>query len=258
MNRFVSRSFAVLCVVGFYSVSAIPGVKPKDNKLPPMLKVCHKSDPKVNECVKQSIEQLRPYLVQGIPELSIPPCEPLFIPEVVMNQGKGSVAVQSTYSNIKIYGPSQFVLKSVKVDFEKDRMRLKVWLPFLHMNSEYTIDGRILMLPITGKGFSEGNYTDIEATAVVQGEKIHIDGKTYFNVVDFFCDFNIGHASVYLTDLFDGDKELGDAMNLFLNDNWRNVAQEIKPVLEETVANLFKKFANKLFHKYPLDEILPP
>lgn len=50
----------------------------------------------------------------------------------------------------------------------------------------------------------------------------------------------------------------GDAMNLFLNDNWRNVAQEIKPVLEETVANLFKKFANKLFHKYPLDEILPP
>lgn len=51
----------------------------------------------------------------GIPELFIPSCEPLCIPEIVMNQGnKGSVSVQSIYRNIRVYGPSQFVLKSVK------------------------------------------------------------------------------------------------------------------------------------------------
>lgn len=49
----------------------------------------------------------------------------------------------------------------------------------------------------------------------------------------------------------------GEAMNTFLNDNWRHVAQEFKPILEETIGDLFKKFANKLYHKYPMDEILP-
>lgn len=47
-------------------------------------------------------------------------------------------------------------------------------------------------------------------------------------------------------------------MNLFLNDNWRNVANEIKPVLEDTIADIFKKFSNKIYHKYPLSVLLPP
>jgi hypothetical protein len=51
----------------------------------------------------------------GIPELFIPSCEPLYIPEIVMNQGNiNSVGVQSTYRNIRVYGPSEFVLKTLK------------------------------------------------------------------------------------------------------------------------------------------------
>ncbi|XP_050540297.1 uncharacterized protein LOC126904935 [Daktulosphaira vitifoliae] len=230
----------------------------KSESLPYMLRVCHRSDPNLNDCVKESIEELRPYLAEGIPELFIPSCEPLFIPEVVMNQGnKGSVSVQSIYRNIRVYGPSQFVLKSVKVDLEKEKIRIKVWLPFLRMTADYSIEGRILMLPISGAGLSEGNYTNIEANVVVQANTIQLKGKKHFNVQDVAIDFQIGHASIYLSDLFDGDTELGDAMNTFLNDNWRHVAQEFKPILEETIGDLFKKFANKLYHKFPKDDILP-
>lgn len=50
---------------------------------------------------------------------------------------------------------------------------------------------------------------------------------------------------------------IGEAMNLFLNDNWKQVSSEIKPVLEDTIASIFKKFANKIFHKFPLDVLLP-
>lgn len=46
-------------------------------------------------------------------------------------------------------------------------------------------------------------------------------------------------------------------MNLFLNDNWKQIADEIKPVLEDSVAILCKKFANKIFHKFPLEIIFP-
>lgn len=50
---------------------------------------------------------------------------------------------------------------------------------------------------------------DIDATVTMQGERIKKDGDVYFNVKDFYVDFNIGHASIQLDDLFNGDKELG-------------------------------------------------
>lgn len=46
-----------------------------------------------------------------------------------------------------------------RVDMEKEKIRIKVWLPFLQMTANYTIEGRILMLPISGAGLSEGNYS---------------------------------------------------------------------------------------------------
>lgn len=61
---------------------------------------------------------------------------------------------------------------------------------------------------------------DIEATAVMQGEKVQKGGKSYFNVVDIFIDFVIGHASVYLSNLFDGDRELGNYSSTLIGRVW--------------------------------------
>lgn len=46
-----------------------------------------------------------------------------------------------------------------RVDMNEGKIRIKVWLPFLHMTANYSIEGRILMLPISGAGLSEGNYS---------------------------------------------------------------------------------------------------
>lgn len=78
------------------------------------LKVCHRNDNDLNECVKRSIENLRPLMSKGIPEFDIPSCEPLIIPEVIIDQGNGPVSVKSTYNDVRVYGPTQFELKSIK------------------------------------------------------------------------------------------------------------------------------------------------
>jgi hypothetical protein len=49
----------------------------------------------------------------GIPELGIPSCEPLQIKQLVLNQGHGAVTLTSTYTDIKVYGPTEFRLDSV-------------------------------------------------------------------------------------------------------------------------------------------------
>lgn len=143
---------------------------------------------------------------------------------------------------------------------DKDRIRLKLYVPRLEMVSDYSMSGKILMLPITGRGQALGNYTDIDAIVTVQGERYQDrkTEKTHFRTTEFYVDFDVGHASIHLDNLFNGDETLADAMNLFLNDNWKTVAAEIKPALEETVSSLFKTFSNKIYSKYPLDVLLPP
>ncbi|XP_044750407.1 uncharacterized protein LOC123310806 [Coccinella septempunctata] len=243
-------------------LSALEGQVPFDKLYPikkdsTFLKICHRSDPNLGECIIESVHRLKPLLAHGIPEFGIPSCEPLYIPEVVLDQGSGAVSVNSSYKDIKVYGPSEFTLKQVKINLDRDRIRLKLHVPSLYLESKYTMEGRILMMPILGSGNFYGNYSDIEAIVNILGQKIVKDGEIYFNIKDFYIDFNIGHATIQLDNLFNGDEELGEAMNLFLNDNWKNVANEIKPVLEDTIASIFKKFSNKIYHKYPLSVLLP-
>ncbi|KAJ4447893.1 hypothetical protein ANN_09902, partial [Periplaneta americana] len=222
------------------------------------LKVCHRSDPKLNECVQDALEELRPHLVKGIPELDIPSCEPLELKEMVLDQGKGAVSLKSTYKNIKVYGSTKFQLRNIRIDIDKKRVRMKMRFPLLRMSSQYNMDGRILMMPIKGNGNSEGNYTGIEATITIQGEHIKRNGQIHFSVKDFDLKFSIGHATVYLDNLFNGDRELGEAMNAFLNENWDTVVMEVKPLLEKKIGEICKKYSNNIFHKYTFDQLLPP
>ncbi|KAJ1528364.1 hypothetical protein ONE63_006783 [Megalurothrips usitatus] len=225
--------------------------------LPSFLRTCNRHDPNIDECVKEAVELLRPHLAEGVPELGIPSCEPLIIPEVVVDQGSGAVTVTSIYRNVRVFGPSKFELRNIQVDFNKNRVRVKLFLPELSMDSDYYLQGRILMLPIQGHGHSSGNYSNIEAVATMTGQRVIRDGREYLDVKEFLVNFQIGHASVHLGNLFDGDEELGETMNRFLNDNWQSVAREVQPILEDTIAELFKTFANKIYHMYPLDILMP-
>lgn len=78
------------------------------------MKICHRNDPNLNDCIKKSVEVIRPYLKTGIPELLVPPSEPLKVPEFELTQAAGAISMKSTFNNIQVLGTTDFVLKSVK------------------------------------------------------------------------------------------------------------------------------------------------
>lgn len=66
---------------------------------------------------------------------------------------------------------------------DKDRARIKLWLPHLEMVSNYTLEGRILMMPISGKGRSIGNYSECFSFY----RKQYLNLKIYMYVLDYNC-----------------------------------------------------------------------
>lgn len=57
----------------------------------------------------------------------------------------------------------------------------------------------------------------------MQCERIEKNGDTYFNIKDFFVDFELGHANIRLNNLFNGDKRLGIVYFLIVPNNFNYI-----------------------------------
>lgn len=55
--------------------------------------------------------------------------------------------------------------------------------------------------------------------------------------------------------LFNGDQALSDSTNVFLNENWKDILRELKPVLTKAIGGIYKGIADPIFRKFPYEEL---
>lgn len=104
---------------------------------------------------------LRPKLSDGIPELLVPPCEPLTIAKINIKQNAGAIRMESEYSNVSVYGLTNFTLRSVRVDTTNNKFRINLWFPALKMTANYHIHGKVLLMSLAGNGPCTGNFSKL-------------------------------------------------------------------------------------------------
>ncbi|WP_407810230.1 JHBP domain-containing protein, partial [Staphylococcus aureus] len=71
---------------------------------------------------------------------------------MVIGAGTGAVAFQQNYKNIKLSGLKKVECEKVEMDLEKNKMVLECSAPQIKLDFDYEIHGKILLLPIYGKG----------------------------------------------------------------------------------------------------------
>lgn len=97
---------------------------------------------------------------------------------------------------------------------------------------------------------------DIDATITMKKRDALATEKGKHRLGDIHVEFNIGDASVKLDNLFNGDPELGELMNKFLNNNWREITAEIRPALGESIEHILYGIATQLNEMYGLENLL--
>lgn len=55
--------------------------------------------------------------------------------------------------------------------------------------------------------------------------------------------------------LFNGDKLLSDSTNQFLNDSWKEILNELKPVLTQSIAGIYRAIAEPIFSKFAYSDL---
>jgi len=91
-------------------------------------------------------------LLTGIPELNLPPIEPLVIPELKMENGQGPVRVRAYFTNITAIGAGNYTLKKVRVNISSYRIDIHLSFPKIEIQGNYDINGNVLLFPIQSHG----------------------------------------------------------------------------------------------------------
>lgn len=82
-------------------------------------------------------------------------------------------------------------------------------------------------------------------------------GKKHLKLEKVTADVTPEQVTYHFDNLFNGDERLGTEMNKVLNENWKDVFDDIKTAYEEIQANLFKKTAEQIFNKVSFDDLFP-
>ncbi|ENN77412.1 uncharacterized protein LOC109537270 [Dendroctonus ponderosae] len=242
----ILKSVLVLCLVGFQSGFG--------TELPSFLHVCKRTDPNLKNCMIASVEDLRPYLITGVPEYNIPSLEPLIMTDFFADEAAGMKII---VSNVSAWGCTDFFVRGLEVNLDTLQFIVDVDIPKLRIEAHYHVDGKLLMVVVRGDGNMETNVTEVSARAVFQGKLNERGGKEYMTYNDVKLKVHVGGGSVKLENLFNGDKVLLSMINDVVNRNLDIFLKELMPVIEKALSSVFMEAGNAIVNSYPYDELFP-
>ncbi|XP_014245128.2 circadian clock-controlled protein-like [Cimex lectularius] len=220
---------------------------------PPYVKHCKGTDPKLIDCFIKALHHIRPYLAKGIPEIQMPTVEPFRMDDLSLALTSGPNGYKIVLRDMDIYGSSNFTVAKLKLGSATTPFEAKIKIPKMSINARYTSSGVLIILPASGNGTFNANLGDIIAT--VKGTTSHMtkDGKDYLHVEKLDVDLSIKDARMAVRKIFNNNRILTEATNLFLRENGQEILRIMMPQLKMKLAAVFKRVSNQLLSNVPVE-----
>ncbi|XP_014254914.1 protein takeout-like [Cimex lectularius] len=240
-------------VLLFFVVSCTATVR-----LPSYMRACSRNDPNLNECALKNGRAIIPKLIPGDPSIRLPPLDPLVLDKVEISPtgASGSVTMRLRCYRCHVYGLKNARLQDVKLNLNKRQINIKLNIPRLVVTGKYDVSGRILVLPISGRGISNITLTNVNVVAGLDWKSLKRKGEEYSQFVKHRVTFTASLLRINLSNLF-GDRLLSDNMNLILNENWREVLRDLAPSISDTVGHIIRVTLNQIFDLIPYSQFFP-
>ncbi|VVC25556.1 Haemolymph juvenile hormone binding [Cinara cedri] len=210
----------------------------------------------MNECIKNGLQSAYTQLSKGIPSLGLLPTDPLRVTSLGINQGIGAVKLKLDFKDLDILNLHTTIITDLKYDPVNYSMNitLEAQKPII-LQGLYKADGKVLILPITGNGTCKFSLDDYKSFSYVQMKPKVKNGNTFLEIDNLSWKFTTSRLHMRLNNLFNGDKILGENMNLFLNENWTDLLNEMQPTFEEALRAALIAIAQQFFNRIPLNDI---
>lgn len=116
------------------------------NTIASYIHICNSKESNYNQCIVNSINNVKDKVCAGFPEFNIPQNEPLTFDKIVIFDANN---IKLYLKDAKLYGFCDYVVNSVHTD----RLHFDINILFrkLYINATYDFDVRLL-IPVANKG----------------------------------------------------------------------------------------------------------
>ncbi|XP_022129500.2 circadian clock-controlled protein daywake-like [Pieris rapae] len=210
---------------------------------------------KINDakCFDAAFADAFPKLLSEDSTLGIGSSDPLHVDLI---DGKLSI-LKYKFFDSTVEGYKRCSIKNVKSNLNSHTLHFELDCPGIVSTGKYELSGRLIVLPVEGEGeyrVTTGKYTIAVDTELkeVQDE----NSKTYFKIENFKQKAELIEPVVFdFKNLFNGKKDLSDAVHKYANENWKEVTNLVQdPVWISHLKQLIINF-NKHLKTAPLEEI---
>lgn len=221
--------------------------------LPAYIHACSKSAADFEACCIKSGNEALPSLLKGDKQFQIPNLLPLTFEKLDLNAGPN---LKIALSDVELFGLDTVTLKDMKVDFEKHTAYLDLFAKFVSVIGTYQVDGKILILPIQGSGPINITIENSVFKYSLSFELVEKDGVEYAIIQDNdSLDYKIGKAYFKLENLFNGNQQMGDNVNNFLNENEQDIIKELGGAIEAAITSVAKRVGGGILANIPYEEL---
>ncbi|CRL07708.1 CLUMA_CG020662, isoform A [Clunio marinus] len=221
---------------------------------PEWLKSCQFKDPDFTKCSTIGVQALFDNLVKGLEGIEgLQSIDPMRIDRVGILQGEGPVSVNASISKVKITGISKVKVIENQVSSKDYSWITIVKLPKMRLEGNYHMMGRILVIPLNGRGKCWFEPSNMDIKFYTKTRLYAKNDHTFYNVTGCRVHFNMEGLKLRMDNLFEGVKVLEDSTNLYLNENWRPVSEALKPIISKNIEEILLGIMSKIFHQIPGD-----
>ncbi|XP_058803117.1 protein takeout-like [Phymastichus coffea] len=250
MPLLLSKSLSILAVL-----IHVAGTDVSDRPVPEYVKQCSRSDPQLKSCLIDALHHLRPYLKAGIPEIQLPAVEPFRMDELKLSLTGGTNGYTVRLRELFVRGASNYTVADIKLGSPFEAL---IRMPALILDAQYTSSGVLIILPASGNGTFHARFGN--ARALVRGSvSSHPrDGQTYLNVDNLDVHLGVKDVQMRVRKIFNNNRILTEATNLFLRENGQEVLKAMEPQLKRKLSALFAGIVNQLLRNLPVETFLRP
>ncbi|XP_044739903.1 circadian clock-controlled protein daywake-like [Chrysoperla carnea] len=221
--------------------------------LPSSITPCKGTDPNLNECAKKEANKFLPVLVKGLPEFRVPVLDPLVIPEIKVKSNGNQLNI--FLKNANVTGLGTAFVEHFNFDLKGHKIHATLSIPHLNIQGDYKMNGRILVIPVRGKGPANMAISDTLFNVDVEYSVYKNEDVEYIKIDKFDISFEIGNAVMRFENLFNDDKELSENANNLINKEWRQVLKQITPEISETISEIGIQIADGVAQKISYAEM---
>ncbi|XP_065162848.1 uncharacterized protein [Atheta coriaria] len=256
MIRYSSHIRISLALV-LVSIFLFQDVNAAKKKIPNFVKLCSRSSPKeeIQKCMADNIETFKPHLSAGIPEMRLRELDPLFLEKVVMEVPNFHI----DFTNTTVNGASNFKVLNNSINFNENFLSLGLNFPFVRMEGDYQISGKLLVIQLESKGTFWLNTSNIDMYVELHGKRQEKNGKMYLDFNDKSknsIQLNIIDTPlIHFNKLFENNEELTKTTNVIINDNVREIIKELMPIVNEILGSFVFNTVQTIFNTFTIDEL---